>query len=88
MAPSGKRKIHKHRCRWLYQPRKVGRMYSPKKWPRAVLLCWQTGKRIRTRECTPCLLARLITVQSPVVNSLLHKRPLLRAEWRERHGEG
>lgn len=80
------RKRHKHRCRWLYQPKRVPRSYSPERWPKAVLYCWQTGKRIRERECTPCLLARLITVKSEMVNSLLHKRPLLSAEWEQRHG--
>jgi len=91
MAPSRKRKIHKHRCLWLYRPKKRGTEYMKadrKAWPRAVLFCWQTGKRIRTRECTPCLLARLITVKSNMVNSLGHKRPETTAEWERRHGEG
>jgi len=83
------RRRYKHRCRWLYQPKKKATEYfkaDQKAWPKAVLYCWQTGKRIRERECTPCLLARLITVQSSMVNSLLHKRPLTTAEWEKRHG--
>lgn len=80
------RKRHKHRCRWLYQPKKLAREYSTEKWPKAVLYCWQTGKRIRERECTPCLIARFITVKSYSVNSLLHKQPLTTAEWEKSHG--
>lgn len=80
------RKRYKHRCRWLYQPRKKAGEYSKESWPKKVLYCWQTGKNVRERECTPCLLARLITVKSSMVNSLLYKRPLTSAEWGERHG--
>jgi len=84
------RKICKHRCRWLYQPRKKATEYyeeDRKAWPKAVLYCWQTGKSVRERECTPCLLARLITVKSSMVNSLLYKCPLTLAEWEKHHGK-
>lgn len=79
------RRRYKHRCRWLYQPKKVARKYSPKKWPRAVLYCWQTGKRIRERECVPCLLARSITSITSH-SGLPHKQPMTSAEWEKRHG--
>jgi len=80
------RKRYKHRCRWLYQPKKKAGHYDRKAWPKATLYCWQTGKNIRERECTPCLLARLITVKSYMVNSLPHKQPMTLAEWEKRHG--
>ena len=47
--------LQPHRCRWLrWEPplrdRKKGEI--PQK-----MMCWQRGKRIRERECLPCLLA-------------------------------
>jgi len=90
MAPSGKRQIVRHRCLWLYRPRKKATEYyeeDRKAWPRAVLYCWQTGKRVRKGECTACLLARTASSLT-YLSSLGHKRPMTSAEWEKRHGKG
>lgn len=78
-------KRYQHRCRWLYRPRKDAGTYDKKHWPKEVLYCWQTGKSIKERECTPCLIARLITVKSFMVNSLLHKQPMTASERGKSH---
>ena len=76
---------YQHRCRWLHRPRKDAGTYDKEHWSKEVLYCWQTGKAIRERECTPCLLACLITVKSSRVNILLHKQPMAISEWEKRH---
>jgi hypothetical protein len=76
---------YQHRCRWLYQFKREADEYNREQRPKAVLYCWQTGKSIRGSECTQCLVARLITVRSSVVNSLPHKQPMTLGEWEKSH---
>lgn len=71
----------RHQCRWLYQPGKKAEEFDKSHRPQATLFCWQTGKNLRERECSPCLIARFITVQSYMVNSLPHKQPMTAEEW-------
>ncbi len=80
------RKIHKHRCHWLYQTaQKAEPRYGQKSRSKATLFCWQTGKNIRASECRNCLRSRAITCISSVVCALDHKQPMTEKEWNKRH---
>lgn len=85
------RKIHKHRCRWLHQPKRrqkgmKGRFGYRAGQPRTTLFCWQTGKNLRAKECIPCLLAQSITLVAG--GGLPHKQPMTSPEWDKRHSSG
>lgn len=81
-----RRKRVKHRCRWLYQfGRRAGAYRASRS--RATQYCWQTGKNLRTKECLPCLTARLVECKSDILAAHDHKQPMKSVEWDKRHGK-
>lgn len=82
-----------HRCKWLYfekqEERSATAFQKPRKAEkRKVAYCWQRGKTLRERECSACLLARLVSASSRVFTALDQKQPMAKDEWEERHGKG
>lgn len=84
------RERYKHRCLWFYRAAQEGQTGMPgfkprKARARATLFCWQTGKNIRTRECSNCTKARIVACISSVLCPHDYRQPMTSAEWDKRH---